>query len=204
MHAAVLPETETSAPRITLGLTVAQDRATLTRVPALALLAEHLNAALAHGEAILALSLPQEIETGATVPSILRHNQDVAKLARDLHALELAVLSRLLLARQCASTAVRQDKALSLVMHLIHGGTAVVADIAAGITADAAADDNTGSNAPAFLRSRGVVANADRAISEDYLVQGRLHLGTLMDLCAVALDKVDLFLNDAAADARVT
>ncbi len=182
-------------------VTDAQDRATLTRVPALALLMEHLTAALAHGEALLGMQLPltARIETGATVPAILRQNQAIDGFARDLLALELAMTARLLQARKCAADAMREDKRLALVLQLIQGGTAVIADVAASRTSQQPRAFDTGGSAPAFLRERGVTGADLLVVTENYLVHGNLHLGTLMDLSAVALDKIDVFLNEAAS-----
>jgi hypothetical protein len=189
----------TSAPQMPT-ISDAQDRATLTRVPALAVLMEHLNAALAHGETLLGmhLALTAQIDTGATVPAILRQNQALDGFARNLLALELALIARLVQARTCAAEAKRQDKRLVLILQLILGGTAVIADVAVSMTQQQATAFDTGGHAPAFLRARGVLFGAALVVTEDYLVHGSLHLGTLMDLSAVALDKIDVFLNEAA------
>ena len=66
-----------------------------------------------------------------------------------------------------------------------------------------ASDFDTGDTASAFLRSRGLIARdaaglerlSQLAVGEDYLVAGRIHLGTLLDLVATFLDTLDLLFD---------
>jgi hypothetical protein len=61
-------------------------------------------------------------------------------------------------------------------------------------------DFQTGDTAFAFLRSRALIARdaaslerlAELRVSEDYLIAGRIRLGTLLDLVATFLDSLDL------------
>jgi hypothetical protein len=155
---------------------------------------------LVHAETVLALPVPSgaSLGTGLTVPAVLRQNREVDRLARDLHALELALTVRLLQARTCAVDAKRQDSTLAAISQLIHAGTAVIADVAVDAADGPRFSFDTGGGATAFLASRGAIAGPLIALNEDYLVNGGLPLGLLMDFCATALDKIDLALDQAA------
>ena len=79
-------------------------------------------------------------------------------------------------------------------------GTAPLVDAAMELGDTTMRDFDTGDTAFAFLRSRALIARdaaglerlSDLRVSEDYLVAGRMRLGTLLDLVATFLDSLDL------------
>ena len=82
-------------------------------------------------------------------------------------------------------------------------GTAPLVDAATELGDTSARDFDTGDTAMAFLRSRGLIARdaaglerlGRLAVGEDYLVAGRVRLGTLLDLVATFLDTLDLLFD---------
>jgi hypothetical protein len=101
----------------------------------------------------------------------------------------------------------QSESRLRPLIALFVAGTAPLADAAAELGDTDARDFNSADAALTFLRGRGLLA-ADAAgleglprlaIGEDYLIAGRIRLGTLLDLVATFLDTLDL-LFDLYAD----
>ncbi|HWB43824.1 MAG TPA: hypothetical protein VG900_00115 [Hyphomicrobiaceae bacterium] len=186
------------------------------RHPSLYLLTDHLDAALAMGEDLLtekvALADPtQQI----TTPRIARLNRELADFIAAVHALELAMTARLLQARKRAEELKTREPRLRPLISLFVAGTGALAAAAAELGDTRSREFETGDTQTSFLRSRGLlardVAGLERltqlAVSEDYLVAGRVRLGTLLDLTATFLDTLDLLYDlyaDAEADEGVT
>jgi hypothetical protein len=165
------------------------------------LLSDHLDAVLAMGEDLLReraqLAEPTQ---HLTVTRLARQNRDLAEFLREVRTLELAMTARLLLARKRAEELRRGEHRLRPLIALFAAGTAALEDAAAELGDTTEHDFETGDVASAFLRSRGLIAR-DAAglqgltllkVSEDYLVAGRIRLGTLLDLVATFLDTLDL------------
>src|SRR5262249_22318254 len=78
-----------------------------------------------------------------------------------------------------------------------------LADAAAALGDTSARAFDSGDTASAFLRSRNLIARdaagleglTQLAVSEDYLLAGRMRLGTLLDLVATFLDTLDLLFD---------
>jgi hypothetical protein len=168
--------------------------------PGIYLLCDHLDAALALGEDLLTEKLA--LLDAAEVPTrrhLLRHNRDLNALLARVRALELAMTARLLEARKRAVEVKRREGRLRPLVALFVGGTAPLVDAALELGDTATRDFETGDTASAFLRSRNLIAPdaagcerlAELAVSEDYLVAGRIRLGTLLDLIAGFLDALD-------------
>jgi hypothetical protein len=144
------------------------------------LLGDHLDAALAMGEDLLTekaqLAEPTE---HLTVTRLGRQNRDIADELR------------------------RAEHRLRPLIALFAAGTAALEDAAAELGDTTEHDFATGAVASAFLRSRGLIARdaaglqglAELKVSEDYLVAGRIRLGTLLDLVATFLDTLDLMFD---------
>jgi len=178
--------------------------------PGLYLLADHLDAALAMGEDLLACRM--SLATPEHAPAMDRieaHNHAVSDFVAEARTLEMALVSRLLQARKWADEMRQQDMGLKPVISLFVAGTAVLADHVAEIGDPTNSAFETGNTALAYLRSRGLieaheVTLADRAeisVTDELLVAGLARLGTLLDLVATFLDTLDLLGDLRLADA---
>ena len=173
-----------------------------THHPSLYLVADHLDAALANGEDLLKVhgsSGPPLATLGAN--DIERRCAMPRRFVERVRTLELAMAMRLLQARQRAEELRRADSRVAPVARLFIGGTAALADAVADLGDSTLVDFQTGDDAIAYLRSRGVIA-ADVAglksldqliVTPRFLLAERIALGTLMDLAATFLDTLELF-----------
>ncbi len=168
-------------------------------------LADHLDATLAMGEDLIGLSLA----VAALVPGdahldITQRNTAISQFARKVRALELGITSRLLQVRLRAAEVRHVDPRFAPVLGLLVGGTAILADAAAG-RGDGLGDISQsalmgGSEVLRFLKSRSLLADdvkslgavASLSVTGDYLLAGHIHLGTLLDMIAQILDTLDL------------
>jgi hypothetical protein len=176
------------------------------------LLGDHLDAALAMGEDLLAekLALLDAVETPSR-GHLLRQNRALNQFLATVRCLELAMIARLLEARRRAEELKRSEGRLRPLAALLAAGTAPLVDAVAELGDTSTRDFDTGDTACAFLRSRNMIARdaagfagmAQLAVSEDYLVAGRVRLGTLLDLIAAFLDALDdqfdLYPEDASS-----
>jgi hypothetical protein len=170
------------------------------RHPALYLLGDHLDAALAMGEDLLTERLPlAEFGELATIQDLMRQNREIADFLRSVRTLELTMISRVLQARKLADELKRRESQLKPFISLFASGTSALLDAAAELGDPTNYDFDTGDEALAFLRSRGLIALdtpslgrlSQLAVTEDYQVAGRVRLGTLLDLVATFLDTLD-------------
>ena len=176
------------------------------------LLGDHLDAALAMGEDLLAekLALLDAVET-PTRGHLLRQSRALNQFLATVRCLELAMIARLLEARRRAEDLKRREGRLRPLAALLAAGTAPLVDAVAELGDTSTRDFDTGDTASAFLRGRNLIARdaagfagmAQLAVSEDYLVAGRVRLGTLLDLIAAFLDALDdqfdLYPEDASS-----
>jgi hypothetical protein len=168
--------------------------------PSIYLLGDHLDASLAMGEDLLTerIALAGAAEM-LVLPHLLRQNREIGAFLTSVRALELALTSRLLQARRRAEELKRRETRLRPLIALFVAGTAPLTDAAAELGDTTARDFDTGDTAFAFLRSRGLIARdaagleqqPQLAVTEEYLVAGRIRLGTLLDLIATFLDTLD-------------
>jgi hypothetical protein len=173
-----------------------------THYPSLYLLADHLDAALANGEDLLMVhgsAEPLLATLGAN--GIGQQSAVQRQFVERVRTLELAMAMRVLQARQRAEDLWRADSRVAAVARLFIGGTAALADAVADLGDSTLVDFQTGDDAVAYLRSRGVIA-ADAAgiksldqliVTPGFLLAERIALGTLMDLAATFLDTLELF-----------
>lgn len=184
--------------------------------PSIYLLNDHLDAALAMGEDLLSEKLALDNPPGASpLRDWMRHNRDLNHFLTTVRTLEYAMTARLLQARRRAEELKRKETRLKPLIGLFIGGTAPLVDAAAELGDMDARDFDGLDMGLSFLRQRGLLAQdaagldglAELSVSEDYLVAGRIHLGTLMNLVATFLDTLDrlfdLYAERAEADEAV-
>jgi hypothetical protein len=170
--------------------------------PAIYLLRDHLNAALILGEELLREQLMLATPSHATSAETKRAQAELGQFVASCQTLELALTARLLEGRKRAQS-LRRESHLKPLIALFVSGTTVLADAVAELGDRSGADFQTGRTALAYLRTRGMIA-VDQAglegvqtltVTENYLVVGRIRLGTLLDLVATFLDTLDLSYN---------
>lgn len=168
-------------------------------------LADQLDATLAIGEDLLRLTVDVAAPgPGDANAAIVQRHEAIADFARAARALELAMTARLLQARARAVEIRDTHQRFSLLIGLFIGGTAPLADAAAGLNGglgDVSASALAGGpDIHQFLQSRAVIDATVRSLAqvttlacrEDYLLAAQIHLGTLLDMIAQFLDSLDL------------
>ena len=183
-----------------------------TPVPAPAyMLADHLDAALAAGEDILAVGRRAPVDDSNAAPGAALRS--AVELVR---ALELALITRVMKAREWSKTLDKADPRFHAIGKLFQSGTVSLSDAIAEFADATEADFETGDGITAYFRSRGVIdaevpalgAQDTAAITESFRVTGRIELGALLDLIAAYLDALEdqfvLFHTPAKRDAAQT
>jgi hypothetical protein len=174
---------------------------TLPRMPppGVYLLADHLDAALAAGEDLMRVRFrwdgppPREM---ADIEAI-RAGQRAA--AEDLRTFEMALIARVLQARQWAAQVGADDERLRTIARLFVSGSACLLDAVEECGDQSAIDFDSGGNVTAYLRSRGLLAPDAPALADSeaiaaddgFLVARRLPLGVLLALVAAFLDALE-------------
>ena len=162
--------------------------------PGVYLLADHLDAALAAGEDLIAETLPPAADRAESSPDDVPAY--IARLARH----EAALIARVLQARRRASELPRLDAPMRPVIQLIVSQSASLLDIIAQFGDDAESRFATGGDPLAFLRSRGLVG-AEAAtiprfaalhVTDTYKLAGTIELGPLLDMVSGALEALDI------------
>lgn len=176
---------------------------TSTLHPSLYLLADHLEMALATGEDLLAevVDLTDcDADGKRDMDRLAQRNADLAAFVSRARLFELSLIARLLQARKRAEEARRADVRLKPVVGLFIGGTASLVDAANELGDTTNQSFETGDTMTAYLRTRGILSADDAGfgrrtqltVSDEFLVAGRVRLGTLLDLVAAFLDTLDL------------
>ncbi len=172
-----------------------------TVAPACAyLLADHLDAALAAGEDMVKLAYKREAGGELSPETIATARCEQRDLVERLRALELALVMRILKARERAKELAGGDSRFSMISKLFIGGTAPLADAVAECGDASALDFDTGDAFTTYLRSRGLIdarsclvrEDDPIGVTEDFLVAGRIMLSTLLDLVAAFIDALEL------------
>jgi hypothetical protein len=175
------------------------------------LVADHLDAALAAGEDLLevtsALAAPFASQATTAVEMQLSVQRRFVERVRTL---ELVMVLRVLQARRRAEDLRRADARVAPMAGLFIGGTAALADAVAELGDCTVVDFQTGDDAIAYLRSRGVIGvdapglmSLDQlAVGPEFLVAGRIALGPLVDLAATFLDTLEMFYELYAEEPR--
>lgn len=166
-----------------------------TNVPASAfMLADHLDAALAAGEDILAAGARLESDAGALEPVALRSAVELVR------ALELSIVTRVLKAREWSQRLVAVDPRFRLQASLFMGGTAALVDALAEFADATNLDFDTADSPTPYFRSRGVIdeeaeglwVRQGALITEQFRIARRIELGPLMDMIAAYLDAMEI------------
>lgn len=163
--------------------------------PAAYMLADHLDAALAAGEDILAAGLRTRLEAGAAPGGQVALRSGVELI----RSLELALITRVLKAREWSKLLDRADSRFRVIGQMFQSGTVPLLDALAEFADATEADFETGDGITAYFRSRGVIDAETPALAEDgaalvserFLVTRRIELGALLDLIAHYLDELE-------------
>ncbi len=178
------------------------------------MLADHLDAALAAGEDLVALGARWRTHAEAASED-LSYLATEREIAESVKSSELMLVARTLKAREHARALAQIDRRFEPIANLFVSGTAILLD-AVEESEDATGDDfDTGDGLLAYVRSRGLIApdavmvmNASQlTIDDSFLVAKRLALGPLLDMVAAFLDALELHYElfvaeDTRADAR--
>ena len=177
---------------------------TATIDPGIYLLADHLDAALAAGEDLIAETLPAAVDREATgSPDDLPAY--VARLAR----FEAALIARVLQARRRASELPRLEAHMRPVIQLIVAQSESLLAIIDQFGDGGESRFTTGNDPLAFLRSRGLV-QAEAAtlprfdalkVTDTYKLAGTIELGPLLDMVSGTLEALDIVYDLFAEDA---
>lgn len=164
------------------------------------MLADHLDAALAAGEDMVKLAYKREAGGELSPETIAAARGEQRELVERLRALELALVMRVMKARERAAELAGGDSRFSMISKLFIGGTAPLADAIAECGDASALDFDTGDAFTTYLRSRGLIdarsclvrEDDPIGVTEDFLVAGRIALSTLLDLVAAFIDALEL------------
>ncbi len=172
------------------------------------MLADNLDLALAAGEDLLKCAVIWNAipETPDDLPLLRAHQR---RAIDGIRTFELQLAARVLRSRQRSEAVVERFRRLEPLTNLFTSGTTTLLDLAEDIAKAEAINFETGDTQLAYLRSRGVVeaevsAPADGTllpVTEDFLIGGRIRLGTLLDLVATFLDNLDIQFDLYADDA---
>ena len=175
------------------------------------MLADHLDAALAAGEDLMARGGDWRAltETPADPSDFILRQRAVAE---EVRSFELMVVARILKARTHASSLAECDDRFRVIAKLFVSGTAILLD-AVEESGDAKATDfDTADDIVAYVRSRGLIAAdapairvaSDLTIDDNFLIAKRIALGPLLDMAAAFLDALDVQYELFGGDAPVT
>lgn len=172
------------------------------------MLADHLDAALAAGEDLMARGLDWRVAAECAVEDETAFALNQRHIAEDVRGLELMLIARVLKAREHARTLGAIDARFKGVAELFASGTAALLDAVDDCDDTRSEDFDTGDGLTAYVRSRGLISPvaariltpAELSIDDSFLVARRAALGPLMDMAAAFLDALethyDVFLED--------
>lgn len=177
--------------------------------PNVYLLADNLDAALAAGEDIMKASLLWATGADRDGTAIAHNRASQRAVLQNVRTLEQILVARVLKSRERSEEIAKRDPRFATVARLYNAGTAILIEAVSDFGDPAASDFENGGGAVAFLRTRGLLSEETPGPSDgqtfkfrdDFLVAGRIRLGTLLDLVAMYLDTLethyDLFSNAA-------
>lgn len=167
--------------------------------PVVYLLADHLDAVLAHGEDLLATAW-RPVRLARCADSIAEIQRNQRRVIDDIRASEMALVARALKSRERARELAARDGRFAPIARLFAAATAPLDDAAREAGDSTEIDFDTGDGILAYVRGRGMVA-ADVATFDDcgsimvtaaFRVSRRIELGPLLDLVAMFLDTLEL------------
>ncbi|MEQ1615557.1 MAG: hypothetical protein ABL904_22615 [Hyphomicrobiaceae bacterium] len=158
------------------------------------LVADNLDAVLAAGEDLLALT--HEVVADGDPQRAAAADR---AFADQIRTLEMAIAARALQARARAADVRAADSRYKSLIDLFIGGTAALQDAVDDLGDSTAADFHAGNDVVTYLRARNVIAGdapglrqfGGLAVVETFRVAERIELGLLMDLCATFLDRLE-------------
>lgn len=173
-----------------------------TKAPpaAVYLLADNLDAALAAGEDLLKSCITWHAGNSRSAEEVAERRSEERRAAEAIRTLEMIAVARVLKARERAADLAQEDQHVKPIAKLFNGGTALLLDAIQELGDPASHDFDAGDGITSYLRTRGLIA-ADVAapgeaeklpVTEDFLIAGRIPLGTLMDLVAMFLDTLEI------------
>ncbi|HEX5665726.1 MAG TPA: hypothetical protein VFX71_02720 [Hyphomicrobium sp.] len=168
--------------------------------PNVYLLADNLDAALAAGEDLMKAELVWETGAGRDGADIARARAAQRSVLEKVRSLEQILVARVLKSRERSEEIAKRDPRFATVARLYNAGTAILIEAVADFGNIATADFESGGGAVPFLRARGLLADDSPGPTEgetfkfrdDFLVAGRIRLGTLLDLIAMYLDTLEI------------
>ena len=171
------------------------------------MLADHLDAALAAGEDILAAG--RRCRLGEAGPGQAIALRTAVELIRSL---ELALVTRVLKAREWSQLLARTDTRFKMTASLFMGGTVSLVEALAEFADAREADFETGDGVTAYFRSRAVIDGETPALSvregalvtEKFRITGRIELGPLLDLIAAYLNALEVHFTLFAGDSEAS
>jgi hypothetical protein len=157
--------------------------------PSVYLLSDHLDAALASCEDLLAEHVAiAKAGSATTVAAVIRGNAELRGFLDSVRRLEISITARIIEARKRAEELRKGETHLHPFLGLFAGGTAVLLDAVAEFGEDPEQDFRTGNSALTFMKSRAILpADATGLDGREQLA-----IGTLMDLLAAFLDALEL------------
>lgn len=167
--------------------------------PNIYLLADNLDAALAAGEDIIKAELVWESGTGCDGADIARSRANQRAVLHNIRTLEQVLVARVLKSRERSEEIAKRDPRFATVARLYNAGTALLIEAVTDFGDPSGIDFENGGDAVAFLRSHGLLSDEVAApadgeklkFGDDFLVAGRIRLGTLLDLVAMYLDTLE-------------
>jgi len=174
--------------------------------PGIALLADHLDASLAAGEDLLALSLAARADLDEVDPQAAP--EALEAFVQRLHQLEVSLVLRLLQARRLTAEIARADADMRGAAALFRAQTDVLHEMISGSDRDADGRLTRAGDSHAYIRSRGLIAPEAAApspfetltVDESFRIGGAVALGQVLDFVSSTLDLLDarfgLFMPD--------
>ncbi|MBX9682202.1 MAG: hypothetical protein K2X41_00285 [Hyphomicrobium sp.] len=180
------------------------------------MLADHLDAALAAGEDLIARGADWRQlaeQPGDNVALFAAAQRDIAE---DVRSFELMLTARILKAREHARALGTIDARFAAVANLFVSGTGLLLDAVDEAGDARGLDFDSGDGLVAYIRGRGLIAPhaagishpAQLTIDDSFRVAKRIALGPLLDMAGAFLDALDthydLFVVGSDRDARST
>lgn len=162
------------------------------------MLADHLDAALAAGEDLIARGQDwRALAEASSADTAFAFAQ--RDLVEDIRGYELMLAARILKAREHAQALATIDPRFAMIANLFVAGTAILLDSVQESGDAREVDFETGDAIVAYIRGRGLIAPeaaniltpSELTVDEQFLVAKRLALGPLMDMAAAFLDALD-------------
>jgi hypothetical protein len=164
------------------------------------LLADNLDAALAAGEDIMTAALTWETGAGRDGDMIAVTRAAQRAAIENVRSLEQILIARVLKSRERSEEIAKRDPRFATVARLYNGGTAILIESVGDFGHPSAVNFESGGGLVAYLRDRGLIADDAAGPAEgqtfkfrdDFLIAGRIRLGTLLDLVAMYLDTLEI------------